>query len=73
MRLQKPKSVCRPEVTRRERAKTESFTLDAADGQPRVGMTVGIADPSCHFLGNRTIPRFWKCDVKYKKYLTKHG
>ena len=54
------------------RAKTGSFTLDAADGKPRVGTTDDIVNPLCHFFGNRTIPHFWKCDVKYTNYLTKH-
>ena len=66
--LQKPKSVCLPEVARRERAKTESFTLNAANGQPIVWMTDDIVNLLCHFIGNRMISHFRKCDAKCKNY-----
>ena len=51
------------EVARRKRAKTGSFTLNATDGQPRVGMTDDILNLLCHFIGHRIISYFWKCDV----------
>ena len=47
------------------RAQTGSFALNAADGQPRVGMADYIANLLCHFIGKR-ISHFWKCDVKHK-------
>ena len=53
-----PKSVCLPEVAERRRAKTGSFTLNAADGQPRVGMSDDIVNRLCHFIGNRMISHF---------------
>ena len=57
-----------PAVTLRKRAQTGLFTLNAADGQPRVGMTNDIAYLLCHFIGNGMIFHFWKCDVRYKNY-----
>ena len=42
--LQTPKTVCLPEVVRRKRAKTGSFTLKTADRQPRLGMTDDIVN-----------------------------
>ena len=66
--LQKPKSVCLPEVARRTRAKTGSFTLSAAYEQPRVGMTDDLVNLLCHFIGNRMISHFWTCRVEWKNY-----
>ena len=66
--LQKPKSVCLPEVARRTRAKMGSFTLIAAYEQPRVGMTDDLVNLFCHFIGNRMMSHFWTCDVERKNY-----
>ena len=38
---------------------------DAADGEPRVGVTDDIVNLLCHFIGNGIIPHFWKCDDKH--------
>ena len=58
MPLQMPKSVCLPEVTRRKRTKTWSFTLSTADRQLRLGMTDGVVNLLCHSIGNWMIPHF---------------
>ena len=69
--LQKPKSVCLPWVARRTRAKMGSFTLSAAFEQPRVGMTDDLVNLLWHFIGNRMISYFSKCDVNCRKYYRK--
>ena len=47
-----------PGVTLRKRAQTGSFTPNAADGLPRVGMTDDIVNLLCHFIGKKMISRF---------------
>ena len=61
-----------PAVTLHKRAQMGSLTLNAADGEPRVGMASEIANQLCHFIDNRMLSYFWKHDDKYKNYLTKH-
>ena len=43
-----PKRIFLPEVARRKRAQTGSFSLNAADGQPRLGVTDDIVNLACH-------------------------
>ena len=50
--MQMPESVCLLEVARRERAQTGLFSINAANGQPRLGMTDDILNLLCHFIGN---------------------
>ena len=40
--------------------------LNVAFGQPRVGVTDDAVNVLWHFLGNRKVPAFWKCDAHYK-------
>ena len=54
---------------RRKRAKTGSFTLNAAEGQPIVGMTDDIVNLLRYFIGKGRISHFWNCD-KFKNYKT---
>ena len=67
-----PKNARVLDVTLRKRAKMGPFTLTLADGKPRVRATDDIVNQLCHFIGNRMIPHFWKCDAKYKHYKAKH-
>ena len=55
-------------VTLRKRTQTGSFTINVADGQPRIGAADDLVNLLCHFIGNRMIPRFWRCDIKHKDY-----
>ena len=59
---------CLLEVARRERAQTGLFSINAANGQPRLGMTDGILNLLCHFIGNLMMPIFCECDIYHRKY-----
>ena len=63
-----PKNASLLDMTLRKRAQMGPFTVTLADGKPRVGATDDIKNLLFHFIGNRMIPHFWKCDVKYKHH-----
>ena len=46
-----------------KRAQTGSFSIKAADGQPRLGVTDRMVNLLCHFTGNLMMPYFCKCNV----------
>ena len=66
--LADPGTIRLPAVTLRKKAQTGPFTLNAADGQPRIGMINDIKILLCHFIGNHVIHHFWKCDDKHKNH-----